>query len=99
MPSRFYLYAGIEDGLYEYAIWAPSKKVADQIWTKFISATSDTTKTNGRSMTAKKIKVTRWECTCKQCGFEWQSRDENKPRVCGRCKSHLWEEGKKKPKA
>jgi hypothetical protein len=34
MPSRFYLYAGVDDGLYEYAIWAPSKKGAEATRTR-----------------------------------------------------------------
>lgn len=47
-------------------------------------------------MTAKKIKVTRWQCTCDKCQKEWQSRTEERPTICPFCKTKLWDKPKKK---
>jgi len=47
-------------------------------------------------MTAKKIKVTRWQCACDKCGKEWQSRTEEKPGMCPFCKSVRWDKKKEK---
>lgn len=45
-------------------------------------------------MTAKPIKVKRWQCVCEKCGEVWQSRTEEKPNICPFCKTAHWEHGK-----
>lgn len=31
------------------------------------------------------------ECTCKRCGYVWNTKGDKKPRACVRCKSYFWE--------
>lgn len=48
-------------------------------------------------MPQKTIKVVVWVCA--QCGYEWQSKDGEKPVRCSGCKSPYWDREPQKPKA
>ena len=41
------------------------------------------------------ITITRYNCRCERCGYEWQTNADAVPKVCGRCKSQRWNEAKK----
>lgn len=32
------------------------------------------------------------DCKCKQCGYEWVSRLDERPKSCPRCKRYDWDE-------
>lgn len=49
-------------------------------------------------MTAKKIKLTHWECECNKCGAKWVSRTSDLPTICSVCKSPRWNREQKKEK-
>ena len=38
-------------------------------------------------------------CTCERCSHTWQPRDPKTPTICPKCKSVLWNEKEKPPKA
>lgn len=40
-----------------------------------------------------KKRVERYECGCEKCGHEWVTRNSEVPKICPKCKSHLWDEG------
>ena len=44
----------------------------------------------------KKVTITRYNCRCDRCGYEWQTQKDAEPRVCGRCKSANWNKGERK---
>lgn len=31
------------------------------------------------------------KCTCKKCGYTWESRTDTKPKSCPACKSYRWD--------
>ena len=37
------------------------------------------------------------KCTCKRCGWQWESMVD-KPKVCPACKSYQWQNEKKRGK-
>ena len=40
------------------------------------------------------VQLAVWGCRCR-CGHEWITRDQDRPRVCPKCKSANWDKPKK----
>jgi hypothetical protein len=37
-----------------------------------------------------------WQCTCDICGYVWNTRSEELPRLCSKCKRPTWNGKSKK---
>lgn len=43
-------------------------------------------------MTHKRKKVVKWlyDCRCERCGHEWETKEDQLPLTCPKCKSPYW---------